>query len=362
MEHDKLFRILVVDDTRFYRMLLTDVLSEIPGVRVEGEAENGKVALAKIEELKPDLITLDIEMPEADGLETLQQLKNKGIQCPVIMVSSLTKAGATVTMQALELGAVDFITKPFGTDFKGNKANLALQLKPRINAFITKKIVSSITQRSKKKLIPQRKSSHFISSDIHENSKKNKIIVIGISTGGPNALAKVIPDLPEDLGIPVIIVQHMPQDFTAAFANSLNQKSAITVLEGKSGQKLTPGCVYLAPGGKQMKVGRVKGSDDTILRVTDDPPENFCKPSVDYLFRSIAQCYEERALGIIMTGMGSDGTAGARLMKTRGAKIFVQDEESCVIFGMPKMAIEAGAVDAVIPLDKIAEQIIKFAR
>jgi two-component system chemotaxis response regulator CheB len=187
-----------------------------------------------------------------------------------------------------------------------------------------------------------------------------EIVAIGVSTGGPQALTEVLPHLPADLGVPVVIVQHMPQTFTGALAASLNDKSAVTVVEGENGQMLEAGVVYIAPGGKQMKIVQQSPRQAPNLLMTDDPPENYCKPSVDYLFRSVAHLYANRALGVIMTGMGSDGVLGLRLMKQQGAKILAQDAETCVVFGMPMEAIKAGVVDAVVPLGQLATAIVHY--
>lgn len=184
-----------------------------------------------------------------------------------------------------------------------------------------------------------------------------EIVAIGVSTGGPQALTQVIPNLPADLGVPVVIVQHMPPTFTAALAASLNEKSAVTVVEGQTGQMLEAGMVYIAPGGKQTKIIRQSNQPAPSLLITDDPPENHCKPSVDYLFRSVAHLYASRALGVIMTGMGTDGVLGLRLMKQQGARTLAQDAGSCVVFGMPMAAIKAGVVDAVVPLGQLATAI-----
>src|SRR5919198_1595205 len=186
-----------------------------------------------------------------------------------------------------------------------------------------------------------------------------EIVAIGVSTGGPQALTEMIPHLPAALGVPVVIVQHMPQTFTGALAASLNHKSAVTVIEGQHGQILEAGMVYIAPGGKQMKIVQQSQQQAPNLLTTDDPPENHCKPSVDYLFRSVAHLYANRALGVIMTGMGADGGRGLRLMKQQGAKVLAQDAESCVVFGMPMAAIKAGVVDAVVPLGQLATAIIQ---
>lgn len=366
MGNYKAFKILVVDDSNLYRQILCDILSDIPNAEVVGTAENGKIALDKVDILKPDLITLDVDMPVMDGLETLKQLKSKIPQLHVIMVSSLTISGAETTIQALELGAFDFVTKPFDVDIQESRKNLNRQLVPKINVLITKQAIGSI--QNIKKTESELLNNNVIRSSIPETNESKicklkicepiKIVVIGISTGGPNALKVVIPKLPKNLDVPVLIVQHMPETFTTSLADFLNNKSKITVQEAKTGQIIEPGKVYIAPGGKQMKIRRANEDNAFLISITDDPPENYCQPSVDYLFRSVAKYYGNHALGIIMTGMGQDGLLGSKLMKRKGSIIIAQDEASCVVFGMPKQAIDAGIVDAVLPLEQIAEQII----
>ncbi len=356
-------RVLVVDDTSLYRNILSNVLSGFSGVEVVGTANNGKIAMAKIAQLKPDIVTLDVEMPEMDGIETLRQLKVKALHLPAIMVSAHTIEGARITMEALELGAFDFIEKPDGDDHGKNIENLQSQLKPKINAFINKKHIRSMLKGgnaiSKPVQTSGKQSDNRVSCSNRTASALAapvKIVTIGISTGGPNALAYVIPKLPKN-SPPVVIVQHMPPVFTAALAESLDKKSSLTVVEGKNGHRLQHDNVYIAPGGKQMKVENE--NNEHRLSVTDDPPECHCKPSADYLFRSVAKLYKNHALGVIMTGMGSDGTLGLRLMKRQCARIIAQDEESCTVFGMPMEAIKAGVVDIVLPLEKIADEIIR---
>jgi two-component system chemotaxis response regulator CheB len=371
MTHLEPLRILVVDDTALYRKILTDVLAKLPGVEVVGTAQNGKVALGKIAQLRPDLITLDVEMPEINGLETLRQLKHSAPTVKAIMVSTHTSHGAKVTMEALALGAFDFIAKPDSWDIEKNIETLQTQLHPIIAALSNKKAIQSLLRngqpiQSLSSILPRTPAAspsdivHRVQTIVHTD--RVDIVAIGISTGGPKALVEVIPKLPRPLGVPVVIVQHMPPLFTAALAESLNQKSALTVVEDKNSQVLEPDMVYIAPGGKQMKIVRSERTQPPTLAITDDPPENHCKPSVDYLFRSIAQLYASRALGVIMTGMGADGVLGLRLMKRLGAQVLAQDEASCVVFGMPMEAIKAGVVDVVLPLDQIAEEISRQVR
>ncbi len=357
--------IFIVDDTAFYRTILKRVLSEMPNVEVVGSAPNGKIALKKITEIKPDIVTLDQEMPEMDGLETLRHLKAASPETMAIMVSAYTTKGAQITLKALGLGAFDFITKAAGNNFQENLKQLQSQLEPVVKAAINKRGARNgffgtrparqrfSGEQTAAPVPPTRKFSPFF---------RPKIVAVGISTGGPNALAELIPKIPGNLSAPVVIVQHMPPVFTAALAESLDKKSALTVCEAKAGQLLEAGHVYIAPGGKQMKIVCTQGSPKPCIMVTDDPPENHCRPSVDYLFRSVAEVYQNRALGIIMTGMGRDGTAGLKVMKKAGAKVIAQDEQSCVVFGMPMEAIKNEVVDLVLPLDQIAVEITRIVK
>lgn len=352
-------RILVVDDTVLYRKVLSETLAEIPGVEVVGSATDGKVALAKIITLKPDMLTLDFEMPVMDGLEVLEHVKTKHPELKVVMVSSHTKEGAAVTLKALELGALTFITKPVAANPLKSRDVLLAQLTPVVKGIMGQ--IQRAEQLDHASSTADRSDTSLESVKVNQPIKEPgqvHVVAIGISTGGPNALAKVLPHLSGHFPVPIVIVQHMPSQFTSVLAEALDKKCALRVVEAQQGMELEGGTVYLAPGGKQMKV--VKYETRYLLEVNDDPPENHCQPSADYLFRSISQVYENHALGIIMTGMGADGTLGSRLMKRRGARIMAQDEESCVVFGMPGEAINAGVVDSILPLDQIAEGIIKL--
>lgn len=351
-------RILVVDDSVLYRKVLSEVLAGIPGVEVVGTATDGKVALAKIAQCKPDMLTLDFEMPEMNGLEVLEHLRRDHPGLKVVMVSNHTREGAGITLKALALGALTFITKPAGANPLENREALLAQLAPIIREIKTQVLPAASLARGENRGAPSFSGRAVnIKPPPPEQPGRIQIIAIGISTGGPNALAAVIPHLPGDLRVPVVIVQHMPSQFTTALADSLDQKSALKVIEAVDGLELEPATVYLAPGGRQMKV--ILAAGKFRLELSDDPPENHCQPSVDYLFRSIAKIYDNHALGIIMTGMGSDGVLGLRLMKRKGAQVIAQDQQSCVVFGMPHEAIKAGVVDCIIPLDQIAPEIIK---
>jgi two-component system chemotaxis response regulator CheB len=353
----RLLRVMVVDDSVLYRKVLSEVLSNIRGVEVVGTATDGKVALAKIPHLKPDMLTLDFDMPEMDGLQVLENVRIDYPDLKVVMVSNQTKEGASITLKALELGALTFVTKPKAQNPIESLGVLFEQLAP-----IIKEIIVQV-KPSKRFVSKSRNISHVLNDTTPKQVTSQagigriQIAAIGISTGGPKALAEVLPFLPKDLRIPVVIVQHMPSKFTAVLADTLNKKCALTVIEAKDSMELKRGTIFIAPGGRQMKVVNVSGK--SILEVNDDPPENHCQPSVDYLFRSISKVYGNHALGVIMTGMGSDGVLGLRLMKRLGAQVIAQDKQSCVIFGMPGEAINAGVVDNILPLNHIATEIIK---
>ncbi|MCB9056954.1 MAG: chemotaxis response regulator protein-glutamate methylesterase [Calditrichae bacterium] len=363
-------RVLIVDDTALYRKIIKDVLESFDNFEVIGTAANGKIALSKIQYLKPDLITLDQEMPELNGLETLRELKNLGGNCAAVMVSSHTTKGANITMQALDLGAFDFIAKPEGFNLESNTEQLRSQFLPILKAFQIQN--KSYIPKNKSVAVPAYESVSEIAvqEPVFDNQTFQKIspslapevVAIGISTGGPKALAHVIPQLDSSLKVPVLIVQHMPPLFTKALADSLNNKSGLTVHEAENGQNLLPGHVYIAPGGKQMKVENSTKPGMKQIIINDDPPENFCKPSVDYLFRSVAKLYEKKALGVIMTGMGRDGVIGLRLMKRHGAGIMAQNKTSSTVFGMPMEAIKSGVVDYVADIEEIGPEINRICR
>ena len=357
----KTLKVLVVDDTVVYRKTVSDILAEIPDVEVVGTANNGKIAMMKIASLKPDLLTLDIEMPEMNGLDVLRTIRTEAPDVGAIVLSTLTHKGGDLTIKALELGAFDYITKPETGSIEESKKTikkiLALLIKSFSRHLEMKKILhgGNYNQKYQATGIP----SKIISSSITREPRKSKaeIIGIGVSTGGPKALTEMMPRIPADINVPILIVQHMPPLFTSSLAKSLDAHCAIEVKEAEDGEVIRPNVAFLAPGGRQMKVVASADGLNRILRITDDPPENSCKPSVDYLFRSIAEHYVGRSAGVIMTGMGADGTQGLRMMKKNGSFIIAQDEPSCVVFGMPKKPIDEGIVDVIAPLDRLADEI-----
>ncbi len=362
-------KIMVVDDTIVYRKIVTDILSELPDVEVVGTASNGKIALHKIASLKPDLITLDIEMPVMNGLDVLAHIQKESPDTGVIMLSTSTREGGEMTIRALELGAFDFIPKPLSGTMAENRNEIKGLIAPILKAFKRHQGIKSILKgepitTDKKRELPSKSKKSATAPEIAAGRIKTKseIVVIGISTGGPNALAKMMPLIPPDIGVPILIVQHMPPIFTASLAKSLNAKCNLSVAEARDGQLLPINTALIAPGGKHMKVAAGADGKNRIIRITDDPPENSCKPSVDYLFRSVAEHYVGRATGVIMTGMGSDGTKGAQLLKQSGSFIIAQDEESCTVFGMPKDVIESNLADIVLSLDKIPLGIVNAVK
>lgn len=356
-------KILVVDDTVVFRKIISETLSSMPDVEVVGTASNGRLALKNIAELKPDFITLDVDMPEMDGLEVLEELKRQQSDVGVVMVSALTLKGSQLTIRALELGAFDFIPKPDCGTLEQNREKTKNALQPIVRAFSRRKEIRSILKGSNatSAIAPsttQRKNFPE-TFNLPGTVPKNKwdLLALGISTGGPNALTQLLPVFPGDLGVPLLIVQHMPPLFTKTLADSLNSKCALHVKEAENDEPILANVAYIAPGGKQMKA-LSDSSGAKIIRITDDPPENNCRPSVDYLFRSLAHNFPGRICAIIMTGMGNDGTLGLRLLKRQKTFVIAQDEASSVVFGMPKSAIEAGVVDIVLPLHSIAGTIL----
>ena len=366
MINDRTLKVLIVDDTIVYRKIVTDVLSDLPDVEVVGSAHNGKAAITKITSLKPDLLTLDIEMPEMNGLEVLEYIKDKKLDVGAVMLSTLTHEGGEMTMKALDLGAFDFILKPQEGNMAENTEALKKTIVPILKAFTRRneikhllkgKIGSRECYKEDRWLSGSDQVIQRMYSVAGRLRQKSEIVAIGISTGGPKALAQMMPSLPSNLGVPILIVQHMPPMFTMSLAKSLDNKCSFEVKEAKDGEPVLSNVAFIAPGGKQMKI--VAGADgkSRVIRITDDPAENNCKPSVDYLFRSIAHHYVGRATGVIMTGMGSDGFLGLKLMKKNGSTIIAQNDETSVVYGMPKGPIDAGIVDIVAPLDMIASEI-----
>ena len=356
-------RVLVVDDSALYRKVVRSVLEQLPGVEVIGQAQNGKFALERIIADRPDVITLDMEMPELDGLGLLRELRDRKISLSAIMISTLTAAGAQATSQALQLGAFDFVLKPTLPDVAANERQLKADLAPRLEACrlvrknrpairaASRPTTAAAGETKQTSALPSRPQFPPSTASLRRTPE---IIGIGVSTGGPVALNKLLPLLSPQTP-PLVIVQHMPPIFTKTLADDLNRRCQFEVVEGYQGMTVQAGRAIIAPGGKQMRI--VRDERRTYIQITDDPPERNCRPAVDFLFRSIAAEYGAKAWGAILTGMGDDGMLGCRAMKERGAAILAQDEASCVVYGMPRAVAEAGLVDVVGPLDAIAGRI-----
>jgi two-component system, chemotaxis family, protein-glutamate methylesterase/glutaminase len=348
-------RVLIVDDAVVVRRTLSDAVSRDSAFDVVGTASNGRIALAKFAALKPDIILLDIEMPEMDGLETVRELRKLDVRIPILMFSTLTEHGASATLEALALGATDYLTKPSNTDMATTLETVSRELIPRLRALchLPEALLVAEGAQTAPQVVP-------IPVRLQHRPRLMapvQIVAIGVSTGGPDALARLLPYLPANLPVPVVIAQHMPPIFTSLLASRLSTRSALPVREGKSGEDLTPGCVFIAPGNFHM----VTNSENGIvrLRAHQGPKENFCRPSVDVLFRSVATVYGARTLAVILTGMGQDGLKGCELLSGLGARILVQDEASSVVWGMPGFVARSGLADKIVPLDQIAGEIIR---
>ncbi len=341
-------RVIVIDDTILFRKLISDVITEDPNIEIVGRCRNGIIGLNKIRELKPDIVTLDLEMPEMDGLEVLDNIKKENIDVGVIVVSCQTSIGGSKTIQALQKGAFDFITKPNSDSIEENKILLKKSLLPKFKALML--------GRSKSAFIPKNKIVENISiTSRHIDTPQ--VVALGISTGGPEALRRILPNIPASFKLPILIVQHMPAIFTKSLSEMLNNLCPLNVKEAENRDLVKRGNIYLAPGGKQMKV--VNENNQMQIRINDDPPENSCKPAVDYLFRSLANNFPGKTLSVVMTGMGSDGLLGVKLLKRHGCVSIVQDEPTSVVYGMPKMIIEAQLADIVVPLDQIPNSMME---
>ncbi|MBN2581320.1 MAG: chemotaxis response regulator protein-glutamate methylesterase [Pirellulales bacterium] len=355
-------RVLIVDDTAVYRKIISNVLNGLPGVTVVGTAANGRIALKRIEELRPDLVTLDLEMPEMDGLEVLRCLQQTSCNVGVIMLSAFTSEDAESTITAFKLGAFDFVLKPHGPDFAENVAQLRARLAGKVTAYAYQSSIRDILRTRADSRARGPRTSPAVRLEPPPlkipHPPQIRAVAIGISTGGPQALARMLPLLPRDLAAPVLIVQHMPPLFTRSLAEDLNRRCPMRVQEAEDHLLVQPGEILIAPGGRQMGVRWHQ--NHVQVQLTDDPPENSCRPSVDYLFRSVAEVFGGQALAVIMTGMGNDGNRGCRLLKERGAVIVAQDAETCTVFGMPQKPIEEGLANVVAPLDHIAATITQY--
>ena len=388
-------RVLVVDYTVVYRKIVCDVLSGIPNVVVVGSAANGRIALDRLKNEAIDFMILDLEMPDLDGLATLKEARSLYPELGVVMLSGQTRLAADMTVRALELGALDFLGKGTRDSPEENRQDLLRQLSVVMRSFVTQRSMRQLRNRMSAvqesfrdptssvpapdrnprgtpsgripaiTAEPQQWPSQMVRAAPVVRGARIDVVVIGTSTGGPQALAEIIPALSADLTVPVLIVQHMPPVFTASLAQSLNQRSPLEVMEAQADQSVRSGQVLIAPGGRHMVVHRVtssNGNSSVRVGLNDDPPENSCRPSVDVLFRSVGATYGRNVLAVVMTGMGEDGMRGVKALKERGCYCITQDAASCTIYGMPRAVDQAGLSDESVPLRHIASRIAHLVR
>lgn len=369
------YKVLVVDDSSFFRRRVGDILEADPNLTVIDVAVNGVEAVEKAKALKPDVITMDIEMPVLNGIEAVKQIMANS-PTSILMFSSLTHQGAKATLDALEAGALDFLPKKFN-EIASASSDAGDILRQRVNQLARKRITGRVTPTTRpietkenRKTTPIAAKGNIstnksvahkpaVTNTFKKPSGKNyKLVAIGTSTGGPVALQKILTQLPANFPLPIVMIQHMPAAFTEAFANRLNTLCKISVKEAQNGDVLKPGHAYLAPGGKQMIIdgtenaAKIKILEDTSARVA-------FKPSVDISFGSAAKIFGGKVLGVILTGMGSDGREGSRMLKGKGATIWAQDEASCVVYGMPQAVASAGISELSIPLQDVASSLLK---
>ena len=346
-------RVMIVDDSVVIRRMLTDILSQEPGIEVAGSAPNGRIALAKLSQINPDLVTLDIEMPEMDGLETLPELRKLYPKLPVIMFSTLTERGAVATLDALARGASDYVAKPanVGSVAAGIQA-VRDQLVPKIRALCSTTSAEPVAPRGTATRLNTQRTTMIV------RQTRVDAVCIGSSTGGPQALTSLLRNVAADFPVPIVVVQHMPPIFTQHLANRLNQECGLSVQEAKEGDRLEPGRVLIAPGDYHLTLVRQGTSVHATLN--RQPPENSCRPAVDVLFRSAATVYSSGCLGVVLTGMGQDGLRGSAAIVEQGGRVLAQDQASCVVWGMPRAVAEAQLAAAILPLSNIPRELSKL--
>jgi two-component system, chemotaxis family, protein-glutamate methylesterase/glutaminase len=341
-------RVLVVDDSLVMRSLLRMVLASEPAIELVGMAADGVSALDAIQRHKPQLILLDIEMPRMNGLEVLGELRARHSQAKIIMCSTLTRRGARITIEALAQGATDYVTKPTAQNGAADAvATLTRELLPKIKALFP-------TQ--------QNHSAHSALPVTNDGFHKKdvSIVVMGVSTGGPAALETLLPQLPADFPAPIVIVQHMPQLFTALLAERLNRESSLVVREAAPAMRPEAGTVYIARGDWHLKLAKLAFAEGYALHLSQTAPEHYCRPSVDVLFRSAANAYRDSVIGVMLTGMGSDGLEGCKKIHNAGGRILVQDRATSAVWGMPGVVAEAGLAHRILPLPAIAAELMRL--
>jgi two-component system chemotaxis response regulator CheB len=367
-------RVLVVDDSVVVRRLVTDALAGDPAIDVVGTAANGQIAQTKVEQLAPDLITMDIEMPVMDGIEAVRTLRRSGSKLPIIMFSTLTERGASATLDALAAGATDYVTKPANVgSVQESLASVAQQLAPKIKALVPHRGTGPGLRATATSDAGARAASTGVRPALatpraagprtvqlapaHEGpARPVRAVIVGSSTGGPEALSRIFSAIATPLPVPVVVVQHMPPVFTRQLAARLDRSSGCTVLESGGEEELRPGQVYLAPGDFHLELRPSASGARTVL--TQGPPVNFCRPAVDVMFRSAARVFGGDLLAVVLTGMGVDGRAGCEDVLAAGGQVLVQDEPSSVVWGMPGAVATAGLAHRVLPLDEIASAMV----
>ena len=347
---DSKIRVLVVDDSVVMRRLLSQAIASDPGLEVAGFAANGRIALGLASQIAPDIVTLDVEMPVMNGLETLQAMRQAGHKFPIIMFSTLTERGAEATIDALAWGASDYVAKPAGmANCNAARERIQEALLPKIKALCHRR--SAASGRAPAISLPPKPASP------RRMPEPVAVVAIGCSTGGPNALAQILPNFPHDFPVPVLIVQHMPPAFTRFLAQRLTSLCQLPVEEAEEGTPLSAGKIVVAPGGYHLVAdGR---EPQTKLHITQDAPENSCRPSVDVLFRSVARTFPNQVLAAVLTGMGQDGLRGCEQLAREGAEIVAQDEATSVVWGMPGFIAKAELADAVLPILDIGPHIVR---
>jgi len=351
-------RVLVVDDSVVIRRLVTHALEEDPELQVVGVAANGSIALQRIPQLTPDVLTLDIEMPEMNGLETLRRVRRDYPHLRVIMFSTLTERGADVTLEALTLGADDYVTKASNeVSLDRSITHLREELVPKIKQFFRRGGQNRAPARTETTQLPAVSRPEGSKPVLPTTKMRPRVIVIGVSTGGPAALARILPQFSAGFRLPILVVQHMPALFTRFLAERLCTSCLLPVEEASQGQRVDAGKVLIAPGDFHLKVAW-RGAE-VHVQLDQSPPQNFCRPAVDALFSSIADVYGGAVIAVVLTGMGHDGLRGAEILKARGATILAQDEASSVVWGMPGAVVNSGLADRVLPLDQVVPEILR---
>lgn len=350
-------RVLVVDDSVVIRKIVSDLLAEDPDIEVIGTAVNGRAGVQKAALLKPDLVTMDIEMPEMNGIEAVRELRAQGLRMPIIMFSTLTERGAVATLDALAAGASDYVPKPANVGSVGKSMEQVREaLIPRIKSLVPLRGGSAIGKAAPAGAPVVKAPPPVLRAPAVRPAGGHKLLVVGSSTGGPEALATFFGSLPS-LPVPVAVVQHMPPLFTRQFAARLDRQFGFSVVEAEDGQPMGPGQVFIAPGDYHLEV--VAGARGLHTKLTQAPPENYCRPAVDVLFRSAVAAVGSSLLGVVLTGMGSDGAVGSRAIVDRGGSVLAQDQATSVVWGMPGAVATAGLAEQILPLDAIGPEIIR---